>query len=231
MSPNLYDLLDVDESASGDEIRAAWKAAIADLDPTDRRFRAYNDAAGVLLDEDKRTAYDAELAARREAEADEPAETDEPVEDVEDVEDDAQDDSGHDADAGPVTLAADATEPADAVDDEAVSADTDQSAARAGGPGPWSIAAAGVAAVLAVVLAVWVLTQPNVKPAAEQAAHLKADGAAVQEFVGEKVVPATLSYDYRTLDQDLTNAQRYMTPQAAAGEAKNGRVISREAKV
>ena len=48
--PNLYDLLDVDRSASEAEIRAAWKAEIADLDPTDRRFRMYNQAAEVLLD-------------------------------------------------------------------------------------------------------------------------------------------------------------------------------------
>ena len=36
--------------ASADEIRAAWKTGIADLDPTDRRFRVLNQAAEVLLD-------------------------------------------------------------------------------------------------------------------------------------------------------------------------------------
>ena len=60
--PNLYDLLDVDRTASDAEIRAAWKAEIADLDPSDRRFRVYNQAAEVLLDPEKRAAYDAELA-------------------------------------------------------------------------------------------------------------------------------------------------------------------------
>jgi Mce-associated membrane protein len=60
---NPYDLLDVDRDASDDEIRAAWKAAIADLSPGDRRFRAYNQAAEVLLDPASRAAYDAELAA------------------------------------------------------------------------------------------------------------------------------------------------------------------------
>ena len=63
MNPSLYDLLDVDSTASDAEIRAAWKASIADLDPSDRRFRAYNQAAEVLLDPGKRAAYDAELAA------------------------------------------------------------------------------------------------------------------------------------------------------------------------
>lgn len=60
---NPYDLLDVDRDASDDEIRAAWKSAIADLNPGDRRFRAYNQAAEVLLDPASRAAYDAELAA------------------------------------------------------------------------------------------------------------------------------------------------------------------------
>ncbi|MGH3335905.1 MAG: J domain-containing protein, partial [Nocardioides sp.] len=63
MNPSLYDLLDVDRDASDGVIRAAWKASIADLDPSDRRFRAYNQAAEVLLDSSKRAAYDAELAA------------------------------------------------------------------------------------------------------------------------------------------------------------------------
>ena len=61
--PDLYDLFDVDRGASDAEIRAAWKAEIADLDPTDRRFRMFNQAAEVLLDPEKRAAYDAELAA------------------------------------------------------------------------------------------------------------------------------------------------------------------------
>ncbi|GAA1137147.1 DnaJ domain-containing protein [Nocardioides aquiterrae] len=61
-SPTWYDVLDVSPDASADEIRAAWRAAIADLDPTDRRFAALNQAAEVLLDPERRAAYDAELA-------------------------------------------------------------------------------------------------------------------------------------------------------------------------
>ena len=68
ITPHLYDLLDVAPDASEPEIRAAWKSAIAELDPTDRRFRAYNQAAEVLLDPQQRAAYDAELAAGAEAE-------------------------------------------------------------------------------------------------------------------------------------------------------------------
>ncbi|MBO0843960.1 MAG: DnaJ domain-containing protein [Nocardioides sp.] len=55
-----YDVLGVDATASADEIRVAWRSAVSDLDPTDRRFRVLSQAAEVLLDDDRRAAYDAE---------------------------------------------------------------------------------------------------------------------------------------------------------------------------
>lgn len=62
-TPSWYDLLGVAPDASAEEIRASWRAAIADLDPTDRRFATLNQAAEVLLDPDRRAAYDAERAS------------------------------------------------------------------------------------------------------------------------------------------------------------------------
>jgi Mce-associated membrane protein len=59
--PSWYDVLDVEPVASTEKVRAAWKAAIADLDPGDRRFQLLNRAAEVLLDHDRRAAYDAAL--------------------------------------------------------------------------------------------------------------------------------------------------------------------------
>ena len=59
-APTWYDVLDVPRDASADEVRAAWKAQIADLEPGDRRFDALNRAAKVLLDPAARAAYDAE---------------------------------------------------------------------------------------------------------------------------------------------------------------------------
>ncbi|MDN4171646.1 DnaJ domain-containing protein [Nocardioides sp. SOB77] len=64
MSPSWYDLLDVPPDATTDEVRAAWRAQLADLDPTDRRFAVLNEAAAVLLDPERRAAHDAELAGR-----------------------------------------------------------------------------------------------------------------------------------------------------------------------
>lgn len=65
MTPTWYDLLDVEPHASEAEIREAWRGAIAELDPGDRRFRTFNQAAEVLLDPTRRAAYDAELAAQQ----------------------------------------------------------------------------------------------------------------------------------------------------------------------
>ena len=81
-TPNWYDVLDVDPGASTDEIQAAWRSAIADLTPADRRFRLYNQAGEVLLDPERRAAHDADLAAERTASEEEhasaPADPDRP---------------------------------------------------------------------------------------------------------------------------------------------------------
>lgn len=72
-SPSWYDLLGVAPDAPDDDIRAAWRTAISDLDPTDRRFATLNQAAGVLLDPSRRAAYDAELPPPEPEPAAEPA--------------------------------------------------------------------------------------------------------------------------------------------------------------
>lgn len=66
-TPTWYDLLDVAPDASTDEVRAAWRRQIADLEPGDRRFDTLNRAASVLLDPDTRSAYDAGLEPAPEA--------------------------------------------------------------------------------------------------------------------------------------------------------------------
>lgn len=65
MTPTWYDVLDVAPDASTEEIRRAWQSAISDLGPTDRRFAVVNEAAQVLLDDERRAAYDAELGLDR----------------------------------------------------------------------------------------------------------------------------------------------------------------------
>src|SRR3954471_3137552 len=83
-SATWYGVLDVEPGGAAREIRAARGAAVADLDPTDRPFRVYNQAAEVLLDPARRTAYDEQLAA--ELDAREEARRDEPADETDDVE-------------------------------------------------------------------------------------------------------------------------------------------------
>jgi Mce-associated membrane protein len=80
MSASWYDVLDVDPTATTEEIRVAWRDAIATLDPTDRRFRVCSEAAEVLLDPARRAAYDAERAPVEPASSVEPVPSVEPVE-------------------------------------------------------------------------------------------------------------------------------------------------------
>ncbi|MBB3087685.1 J domain-containing protein [Nocardioides albus] len=231
-SPTWYDLLDVEPDASTAEIRAAWKAAIADLDPTDRRFRTLNEAAAVLLDEEKRAAYDADLAARQEAEVDE-AEVDEAEVD--------EDEAGNDAEvieetafveAGAIADVRDAPEPdADSPDADSPDADANESAGRTLPVVPtWGLIAAGALAVAAVIAAgvvffgqekVVTVSNDNVTTSTVEGAvgkqitrkHkllVEEQGAEALEAAKKAVVPL-LSYDHSKMDESKSKAHEVMT--------------------
>lgn len=215
MSVSLYDLLDVDPSATAAEIRTAWKAAIADLDPTDRRFRAFNDAAGVLLDPEKRAAYDAELAAELD-EAEDAAPADEDAVVVEELE----------ATAGveEPEATSDDDQPADEPDEAPVREPATAAAdgAAPDGPPTWALAVAAGAAVLALALAIVVLfTWPGSvggdSPAKQEEQSEQAEEAGAEaRAAAEDAIPEVLSYDYRTLDDDFAEAEEYLTDDFAA---------------
>lgn len=217
MSVNNYDLLNVDESATADEIRAAWKVAIADLDPSDRRFRAYNDAAGVLLDEDKRASYDAGLAeARLEAEADAEAveSIDEPAEPV------------------PAARGAKADE-SDRPDEPATTAAVPR--ASSDGPGRSTLIGVGVAAALAVLLAIWTFTLPGVradespKDVAERSQAQDKATLAV-ESAAEQMVAPVLSYNHKTMDEDLARLKGFLTARMAEKQSAAWPELTKEAQ-
>lgn len=213
MSISLYDLLDVDETATTEQIRAAWKAAVADLDPTDRRFRAYNDAATVLLDDAKRAEYDATLAAdRAEEDAVEAAEVE----------------------AAPVTLR---KEPAPVAGEPAPGAQPAEETQAAAGVPTWALMVAAGVAVLSAVLLIVVLTWPGSvggdSPASQQDQGDTVEQAGrAAESAAEEAVPVVLSYDYRTLDADFADAAKYLTDDFAdqrtelfAQEADGGQTL------
>lgn len=231
MSISLYDLLDVEEDATQEQIRVAWKVAIADLDPTDRRFRAFNDAARVLLDADKRREYDAKLAAERAEVEDEisaDAESSVPAASLPDGS--SADGSSPDGSSPNESLPNEGSraERSDVSSDQP--GDDDRSevpapvavgGAAAVGPPTWSLVVAGVAAVVSLSVAIVVLSWPGslggTSPAdrvdraerAERAGMTAVDSAAA-------AVPAVLSYDYRTLDADFAEAEEFLTEEFAA---------------
>jgi Mce-associated membrane protein len=133
---NWYDVLDVDQHASTDEIRDAWRAAIADLTPADRRFRLYNQAGEVLLDPERRAAHDADLAA----EEPEVEKADEPV---------------------PTTAPAPPAAPVEPPADAPAGAPSGSGGRRFPVVPTWSLAVAGVLAALVAGLTVYLLNQPS----------------------------------------------------------------------
>ena len=221
-SPTWYDLLDVEPDAATDDIRAAWKSAIADLDPTDRRFRTLNEAAAVLLDADKRAAYDAELAALEAAAA----------ADDEDESDEAEDDG---PEAAVETVAVEDAVAEDVPDAPEDAEDSDDEAKERGGRTlpvlpTWGLVAAGALALAAVVAAgvvffgqekVETVSNNNVTTSTVEGAvgkqitrnHkllVEEQGAEALEAAKKAVVPL-LSYDYSKMDASKSKAHDVMT--------------------
>lgn len=184
MNPSWYDILDVEPTASAEAIRAAWKSAIADLDPSDRRFRIRNEAAGVLLDPEQRAAYDAQLAEQ----------APEPV----------LDELAERASAAPVELAKLSDQPPS---DPPTSLEIQHLAStdtRRVAPG-WLLVGVAIVTAVAVGLAAglwfWLPESDESVESATRAAQSAAEAA---------IVPI-LSYDAKNLDENQAAAQSYMT--------------------
>lgn len=179
--PTWYDLLDVPRDASTDDVRAAWKSQIADLEPGERRFDALNRAAKVLLDPAARAAYDAEHPVEA-PEPTEPAATVDPADDR--------------TSATPVVEGG----PRAGL---AARLRRRSSESRGGVPG-WLVGGLGVLAAGLVVVAGWTWTA-SAEGGGGTAAARDAQVAA------EQAVVPVLSYDYRHLDEDQQAAEATMT--------------------
>jgi Mce-associated membrane protein len=200
VSASWYDVLGVDRAASAEEIREVWKIAIADLEPTDRRFRACNQAAEVLLDPARRAAYDAELEPEAEPEPleDEPAE-------VEPADDERADDE-------PAPARSDWT-----TRDWSAPGFSEGEPRRDGWVVPaWLLIA--MAGAILVLLASALFVVKSADPDVDPFAWVRGEGSAKVEDsadearqAAEKSVPLVLSYDYRTLERDHDRAVRVLT--------------------
>jgi Mce-associated membrane protein len=187
MTPHWSDLLEVEPTATTDEIRTAWRAAVADLDPTDRRFRVYNEAAEVLLDPARRAAYDVELERERgRSEAAKPRRSDRSQTAVSLLARPQRWLSGLMTRTGPHP-----------------GAEMDASGVLPVVPGWLLTALAGLLAASVVVGGVLV-SKPSDASVAE-------DTRAAQAAAERAIVPL-LSYDAHHLDQSAAAAHRYLTP-------------------
>ncbi len=196
VSPSLYDLLDVDPTASDAEIRSAWKHAIADLDPTDRRFRAYNQAAEVLLDPQQRAAYDAELDA-----PDAPAGP--PVAEPTPGPETTQEPSGP---RPPGAIAAGISKLRARISESAARDRAARAATTSGVPWQppgWLLIALAVV-TLAVIGGVAYLAMQPADSEVE-------DSTQEAQSAAERAIVPILSYDHRTLEDDQSEAQALMT--------------------
>lgn len=176
-----YDILDVEPTASADQIRTAWRSAVSELDPTDRRFRVYNQAAEVLLDPDRRRVYDEELAAQLDAQrkAQEVAQ-EEPSPDAEEVE------------PGPTGV--DATAP--------TVVQRLRGSALPVVPG-WVLVVVATLLAGSLVVAGVLLSHPSDTAVADETQAAQA--------AAERAIVPLLSYDAHRLDESAAAAQPYMT--------------------
>lgn len=181
MTPHWYDLLDVDPDASTDEIRAAWKTAIADLDPGDRRFRAFSEAAAVLLDPVRRAEYDAALT--------EAAET-EPEPDTE-------------PDAGETLV----SEPGEPTDDDPLSPTGRAGIPLA----VVIVTAIVTMVLVAVTAVAWLGSDSAPEAVSTGPSRVDDSETRTAQAAAESAIVPVLSFDYRTLETDAAAARSYMT--------------------
>ncbi|KQY56833.1 J domain-containing protein [Nocardioides sp. Root140] len=194
MSASWYDVLGVGRDATTDEIRAAWKESIGSLEPTDRRFKVYNEAAGVLLDDEQRAAYDETLAPEEPEEPAEPEGLDEseavtavPAAQDETTEDETAEDDRDDR--------SEADEP---------EATREASGSRLDVNVPNWLLVVLLVATLAAAAGAAVLQRGNDDPDVES-------NVAAARTAAEAAVPKVLTYDYRYPDRDHDAAMRLLT--------------------
>jgi len=190
-TPTWYDVLGVSRDAGPDEIKAAWRRATDAFEPGSGsgQFRMFNDAADVLLDPERRRAYDASL------EPESPPDQAEPLP------------------PAPVPERADS---AGQSDEQVAATGSGERVARRRGVwgvvlgtlGALSLLTLSVLAVLTIALVAGT-TVAGVKVHQEaEVIESRSDAPAA----AERAATAILSYDYRDLAADRKRAGSYLTP-------------------
>ena len=192
-SPTWYDVLGVPRDATPGQIKAAWRSATDKFEPGSGagQFRTFSEAADVLLDPERRAAYDAALAGE------EPAGS---------LQAETRTDPVVSAPSSPAPASTGAT--AAAVSSQRSRRQRQQRQRQ------WQRPSARVLAVLAVLallaVAALVVAGRFVLQYRDQAAV--ADARDQAPVAAETAAKAMLSYDYRHLPSDRQRAEAFMTP-------------------
>lgn len=199
MTPTWYDILGVERDATTVQIKSAWRSATDKFEPGSSgtgasQFKMFNDAADVLLDPARRSAYDATLAA----ESPVTSLVKSPVGPV------ASPVTEHEAEA---QTKGHWGEPVDPDSEVAEEADKPTSSGRVAGTGLKVVALGVLPLLVAVAVAIALILTSRVSTADRaEDARLGAPAAA------ERAVTRVLSFDYKRLEADRLSASKFLTP-------------------
>jgi len=209
-NPTWYDLLGVPRDATPEQIKAAWRAATDKFEPGSgtSQFRLFNEAADVLLDPAKRSAYDAGLGDEHDGAPDTPGELSTTM--TAEPEPETEADS-----AVAVAAAEEAHAEPPPPDSEPVGPVRPVVLERLGSRLGW-------VAVVCVPLLVASVVAGVVAVAGVHVGKLDVEGIVprVRTFdagpdasaAAERALTAVLSYDYRHMEADRDRAAQFLTP-------------------
>jgi len=202
-NPTWYDILGVDRDATPDAIKAAWRAATDKFEPGSgtSQFRLFNEAADVLLDPERRAAYDAELAGTA-VEAEPAPEVEPETEPEPDAEPDGEPDVEPELVEAPLA------------ESPLAEAPTDEPAGVPAAPtGPLAVLGRLPDLVIAAIAALAVASLVLAGFLAIRIQHRVDDAGAGPEAsaAAERALEAAFSFDYRHMEADRDRAVRYMT--------------------
>lgn len=206
-----YDVLGVSRGASPEEIKAAWRHATDTFEPGSgsAQFRMFNEAADVLLDRERRAAYDAELG---DLPADHPGSVTASAPAPSSLSG-----TGSEEPPPPAPLVHDDTDgsarsgqddPDDPDDGDEPAAPRRPRVARSRRPSRTQAVLAAVLALLSVVAVVLAVRYGLAVREEGRVAQARDEAPAA----AERAAKAMLSYNYKTLPADRARAAAYLTP-------------------
>ncbi len=211
--PTWYDVLGVAPDATPGEIKAAWREATDKFEPGSGsgQFRMFNDAADVLLDPQRRAAYDqtlpgaASLSPTRGAD---PQTAPAPPPE-----------SGSEPESVPESVPESEPVP--------VEAGTDSTPRRARSSGPAS-RRAGLLTLVLAVLTVTAMVAAGYFGLKVRSAAQVADARTEAPAAAERAAKAMLSYDYQHLPADRARASAYLTDSFRTEYLKNFSLLEKQ---